>query len=119
MSSRESLITIHDLGVRYDNTNTSAENPAVLTSQNLSTVVLTVTGNNFDKLDGKQYVYYDPSSFSELKLSSSWWNIDTEKGIATLRYVEQLTCNTSVFEFMYASEWGVEVNSGVYIIYQE
>lgn len=114
-------------GVRYDSSNTSAENPATIYSD--STYSVNVTGTDFDKLDMSQGTNNPSVKYANgyAAFVGSAWTVDASSNTATytISSMNPLKDTSTAFEIGYANKEDAingssERNyrgSGVYIVY--
>ncbi len=114
-------------GVKYDSSNTSAENPAIIYSD--STYSVNVTGTDFDKLDMSQGTNNPSVKYAKgyAAFVSPDWTVDASLNTATytITSMNPLKDTSTAFEIGYASKEDAingssERNyhgSGVYIVY--
>ncbi len=111
-------------GVRYDSTNTSAENPATIYSD--STYKVIVTGTDFDKLDMTAATNNPSVQYARgyAAFVNSAWSVDASSNTATFT-ISSMRDTSTAFEISYANkEDSISGTSnrnyhgsGVYIVY--
>ncbi len=105
-------------GVTYDSSNTSANNPAVIT-RNTQSIIITAHGTNLQNATVNNYVEYLTGHTSPL--SNSSWSIseDGTAALCTFSYSQFKSVSTA-FELQYSNDGSENWNgSGVYILYDE
>ena len=112
-------VTVTIDGVVYDSSNTSAENPAIITPDTQS-IVFTVTVTNIANLSEKNRVWYAPGC-AEAVIEVNGWIIDESTNTASYDFGERLSefkTAVSAFEVELSDDGGSTwTGTGVYVQY--